>query len=74
VSAYASPDAWTTMLLVIDGDRPRRGGALLLAHCAAGRPVPDEADVEPREPANDRLERQMGAGLARLLVRALGRR
>jgi hypothetical protein len=70
------------MLLVLESPRPRRGDALLLAHCdpghSAGRPVPDEADVEveaeQREPASDRLERQMGAGLARLLVRALGRR
>jgi hypothetical protein len=63
------------MLLVLDSHRPRRGDALLLAHCDAGRPAPDEAQLdEQREPASDRLERQMGASLARLLVRALGRR
>jgi hypothetical protein len=62
------------MLLVLESPRPRRGDALLLAHCSAGRPAPDEVELEQREPASERLERQMGAGLARLLVRALGRR
>jgi hypothetical protein len=62
------------MLAVIESRRPRRGDALLLAHCGGGRPAPDEAELTQREPAAERLERQVGASLARLLVRALGRR
>jgi hypothetical protein len=62
------------MLAVFDSPRSRRGDALLLAHCADGRPAPDEPELERRAPATERLERQVGASLARLLVRALGRR
>ncbi len=62
------------MLLVIESHRPRRGDALLLAHCGEQRPEPDEVAVEQREPASERLERQLGSSLSRLLVRALGRR
>jgi hypothetical protein len=62
------------MLAVFDSPRPPRGDALLLAHCTAGRPGPDEAELEQREPVAARLERQVGKSLARLLVRALARR
>ncbi|HVV60034.1 MAG TPA: hypothetical protein VHC45_16850 [Gaiellaceae bacterium] len=59
---------------MFDSPRPRRGDALLLAHCTTGRRTQEGDEPERREPAADRLERQVGASLARLLVRALGRR
>jgi hypothetical protein len=62
------------MLAVFDSPRPRRGDTLLLAHCADGSPAPGETALERREPVAQRLERVVGAGLAGLLVRALGRR
>jgi hypothetical protein len=62
------------MLAVFDSPRPRRGDALLLAHCTTGRRTQEGDEPERREPAADRLERQVGTSLARLLVRALGRR
>lgn len=62
------------MLFAFESHRPRRGDALLLAHCEAERPEPDEAALEHREPVAERLERQLGSSLTGFLVRALGRR
>jgi hypothetical protein len=48
------------------GGRPKRGEQLLLRHVLAGR-------GSVRTTASERLERELGPRLARLLVSALGR-